>query len=439
MGRKDEQVPTNVKLENDSDVNRDAIVVKPLFGKQPIIGKDTQTICQFVNDIRKHYNYGDVNNPVVNFQGFLFFFNILKNRFKRYWCQLRDDFLYVSKHKNDPKKKRIKITYVAFWMIAKQKSFKELLDYPTLGQCRFSLCTPSMNFDHVAALENEAAGWRSAFIGALKFKYSNSVLRAKRKAWKKLERILIQQLHLQKQQFWEKSTPVLKMFIHKDPPYQLVAKEGYLYLLINELKHHKWKKFFVQLSLNFVEFYSLNREKPPLRHCIPLEFIISVGKSPVKNINGRKFVIRTPLRDYSLKATHTVAMEQWIEALSNSSQPNSDVIPNEIHPPGISFRLAEKKSKRIVKIHYLNQNSTTSIGRSPTNKIVISDACVSRNHAKIQCSDREAKFLDMGASGGSKINGEKIKEAKILVNGDKIKLGNTVLVFEAWEASNAFG
>ncbi|MEO8501916.1 MAG: FHA domain-containing protein, partial [Vicinamibacteria bacterium] len=74
-----------------------------------------------------------------------------------------------------------------------------------------------------------------------------------------------------------------------------------------------------------------------------------------------------------------------------------------------------------------------SIGRDPTNDVVIPDALVSRRHARIVFDGQEYLFHDCESSNGSLLNGDRVSERK-LADGDVLWLGASRLLFRAPEA-----
>ncbi len=74
-----------------------------------------------------------------------------------------------------------------------------------------------------------------------------------------------------------------------------------------------------------------------------------------------------------------------------------------------------------------------SIGRDPTNDVVIPDALVSRRHARIVFDGREYLFHDCESANGSLLNGDRVSERK-LSDGDVLWLGASRLLFRAPEA-----
>lgn len=75
----------------------------------------------------------------------------------------------------------------------------------------------------------------------------------------------------------------------------------------------------------------------------------------------------------------------------------------------------------------LSGNAT--IGRDPTNELVLSDAGISWRHARIEDRGDAWTIVDLGSTNGMTVNGEKRGEAS-LSHGDKVVLGRTVLRFE---------
>ena len=80
------------------------------------------------------------------------------------------------------------------------------------------------------------------------------------------------------------------------------------------------------------------------------------------------------------------------------------------------------------KSFYLKENKTYTIGKNPTNDIVIVDETVSGSHAALEFKDNTFIFKDFNSTNGSKINGKAITK-KVLEDNDEIKLGNVMLLF----------
>lgn len=74
----------------------------------------------------------------------------------------------------------------------------------------------------------------------------------------------------------------------------------------------------------------------------------------------------------------------------------------------------------------------TSIGRSPSNDIVLKEPKVSRQHAAINLIDDNYVIVDLKSSNGIFINGRKVEEV-VLEDGDEILIGNTKMIFHSGE------
>ncbi|MEN9797256.1 MAG: hypothetical protein RL653_952 [Pseudomonadota bacterium] len=68
------------------------------------------------------------------------------------------------------------------------------------------------------------------------------------------------------------------------------------------------------------------------------------------------------------------------------------------------------------------------IGRAPECGFPLGDQSASRKHAELVVSDEGVLLRDLESGNGTKVNGEKITE-RVLVHGDEISLGKTVLRF----------
>jgi Protein of unknown function (DUF3662)/FHA domain len=74
--------------------------------------------------------------------------------------------------------------------------------------------------------------------------------------------------------------------------------------------------------------------------------------------------------------------------------------------------------------------SILTVGRGSDNAIVIQDARVSRHHARLQTRHGALVFRDLASTNGSRVNGVSVAEV-VLGEGDRIELGDTVLVVES--------
>ena len=88
-------------------------------------------------------------------------------------------------------------------------------------------------------------------------------------------------------------------------------------------------------------------------------------------------------------------------------------------------------TKEGVKSLQLNQRSTWTIGRSKMNTLPLADRCASRHHAKLEeLQDNSYYFVDLNSRNGSLVNGKPVKGPVLLKHGDRIKIGQTDMVFQ---------
>jgi hypothetical protein len=71
-----------------------------------------------------------------------------------------------------------------------------------------------------------------------------------------------------------------------------------------------------------------------------------------------------------------------------------------------------------------------SIGRGSDNDLVIHDGRVSRHHAQLRARRGTLVFTDLRSTNGSRVNGTRVEEV-VLGEGDRIEIGDTVLVVES--------
>lgn len=76
---------------------------------------------------------------------------------------------------------------------------------------------------------------------------------------------------------------------------------------------------------------------------------------------------------------------------------------------------------------------TTTVGRDPDYcDVVLDDDAVSRRHARVRLEDGAFILYDLGATNPTEVNGQEIGRHE-LVDGDRIKIGETALVFKQIE------
>ena len=74
--------------------------------------------------------------------------------------------------------------------------------------------------------------------------------------------------------------------------------------------------------------------------------------------------------------------------------------------------------------------ASCSLGRSPTNQVVLPDAKVSRRHAIIHCQgEKEFWLVDLGSGNGTYLNGRRLAHPNRLKDQDQVTIGEFQLVF----------
>jgi hypothetical protein len=73
-----------------------------------------------------------------------------------------------------------------------------------------------------------------------------------------------------------------------------------------------------------------------------------------------------------------------------------------------------------------------TIGRAVENGLVLIDGRVSRHHGRIQGRRGTFVYTDLGSTNGSRVNGIPVEEV-VLGDGDRIEIGDTILVLELVE------
>ncbi len=71
-----------------------------------------------------------------------------------------------------------------------------------------------------------------------------------------------------------------------------------------------------------------------------------------------------------------------------------------------------------------------TIGRARDNDLVLEDGRVSRHHARLQSRAGSLVLTDLDSTNGTVVNGSRIREV-VLGDGDRIEIGDSVLVVEA--------
>lgn len=68
------------------------------------------------------------------------------------------------------------------------------------------------------------------------------------------------------------------------------------------------------------------------------------------------------------------------------------------------------------------------IGRATDADIHLEDEGISRHHAKVVRTETEIRLIELGSKNGIWCNGERVVDARVLVDGDKIQVGSDVIL-----------
>ena len=150
-------------------------------------------------------------------------------------------------------------------------------------------------------------------------------------------------------------------------------------------------------------------EKNDLKHSAPISVILRVDDA-------------IKVGDFSI--INESQPERTSDVLS--TQKNSIAMqPVVATAPLIEAALVMQNGERIVL-----ETDSLKIGRQATCRIVFNDSNVSREHAQMRRTADGWKLLDLGSTNGTKINGVKITEEQLLVNGDELSFGTSSAKFE---------
>ena len=150
-------------------------------------------------------------------------------------------------------------------------------------------------------------------------------------------------------------------------------------------------------------------ERNDLRHQAPISVILRVDDA----IKVGSFSITNEIEHENLTDAGAVAKVSDVAEPMNSS------------PRLVEAALVLLNGERITL-----DTDSLKIGRQASCRIVFNDSNVSREHAQLRRSADGWKLLDLGSTNGTKINGVKITEEQLLVNGDELGFGTSSAKFE---------
>jgi predicted component of type VI protein secretion system len=150
-------------------------------------------------------------------------------------------------------------------------------------------------------------------------------------------------------------------------------------------------------------------ERNDLRHQAPISVILRVDDA---------------IKVGSFSITNEIERELMTDA--GVATKVSDIAgPMNSSPRMVEAALVLQNGERITL-----DTDSLKIGRQASCRVVFNDSNVSREHAQMRRSADGWKLLDLGSTNGTKINGVKITEEQVLVNGDELGFGTSSAKFE---------
>ncbi|MCA9241246.1 MAG: FHA domain-containing protein, partial [Planctomycetales bacterium] len=91
--------------------------------------------------------------------------------------------------------------------------------------------------------------------------------------------------------------------------------------------------------------------------------------------------------------------------------------------------LVIREGSKWTDVNRLVDGESVTIGRAPTNAICIKDERCSRVHAEVFMSQGNWTLRDLDSRNGTTVNGDRVREDRVLVPGDIIRIGSSHLAF----------
>ncbi len=109
-------------------------------------------------------------------------------------------------------------------------------------------------------------------------------------------------------------------------------------------------------------------------------------------------------------------------SMQNSEKQNTNSSSN------VAYLIVQGLDER-GKVYRLVDRQVTTVGRAPTNRIVLDDEVCSRNHCEIFYSDSSWVIRDLGSRNGTMVQGLSITQDHDLQEGDVIEIGDSEGIF----------
>jgi len=157
---------------------------------------------------------------------------------------------------------------------------------------------------------------------------------------------------------------------------------------------------------------------------------------PLATKAGAKAPVGMAFDDSISSILRSIPLEEEEEEEKKPEAAKPSPLPTPEEPPSITH-VEEKTAKPLLiciegelEPNEISLGENTSLGRSPSNDIVLKEAKVSRQHAAINLLHGNYVLVDLKSSNGVFVNGQKIEE-HVLQDGDEISIGNFRLLYRA--------
>jgi hypothetical protein len=186
----------------------------------------------------------------------------------------------------------------------------------------------------------------------------------------------------------------------------------------------------VEIGRRLVREMDLNRTLGVRGTIVPNEFTILLGPADRERFAPLEQTLITELIDtarehardqgYRFVGVVSVALDTDPTLGTGTFRLDAEVVEGAagasvVLPDGTRFTIGEQ---------------VMTVGRAPECDIVLSDPTVSKRHLELQRRGTAVTLTDLGSTNGTKVNDHRVHEM-VLTDGDTIRLGATVLRFEA--------
>ncbi|MHB8170054.1 MAG: FHA domain-containing protein [Thermincolia bacterium] len=105
----------------------------------------------------------------------------------------------------------------------------------------------------------------------------------------------------------------------------------------------------------------------------------------------------------------------------------------ETYKPSAELVVLESVASSLSKGEVINIDRNITIGRESANDVRVEDSFASHEHARLFYHKGQYWLEDLGSTNGTFVNGQRIKDATVLLSGDRLKIGGVTFQFARWE------